>query len=129
MIGTRSKKSIVAAGAAFGLVALIAASVALATHVTGSQPAEVLITRTVDPDGLDSGWHTHPGPVIVQVEEGAFKLYQGSCAPKIVGPGETYIEVPNMPVRAVSKDAVTWTTTLVIPDSAAPRTNVGDPCA
>jgi len=124
----RSKKPIVFASA-LGLVAMIAASAALATHVAGSQPAEVLITRTVDPDGLDSGWHTHPGPVIVQVEEGYFKLYQGSCVPKIIGPGETYIEVPNMPVRAVSKDAITWTTTLVIPDSAAPRTNVSDPCA
>lgn len=116
-------------GVAFGLVTLVAASVALATHVPGSQPAEVLITRTVDPDGLDSGWHTHPGPVIVQVEAGHFMLYQGSCAPSVIGPGETYVEVPNMPVRAVSKDAITWTTTLIIPGSAAPRTNVGDPCA
>ncbi len=129
MIGIRSKKTIVVATALCGLVATIVAGVALATHVPGSLPAEVIVTRTVDPDGLDSGWHTHPGPVIVQVEAGSFKLYQGSCAPTIVGPGETYIEVPNLPVRAESKDAVTWTTTLIIPDSAAPRTNVGDPCA
>ena len=124
-----SKKAIVLMTALAGLVATVSASVALATHVPGSVSAEVLISRTADPDGLDSGWHTHPGPVIVQVEEGYFKFYQGSCAPKIVGPGETYIEVPNMPIKAVSKDAITWTTTLVIPDSAAPRTNVGDPCA
>lgn len=129
MKALRPRTGIALVAALAGLVALTAASVALATHVPGTQPAEVLISRTVDPDGLDSGWHTHPGPVIVQVEEGYFKFYQGSCAPKIVGPGETYIEVPNMPIRAVSKDAITWTTTLVIPDSAAPRTNVGDPCA
>ncbi|MGH3065366.1 MAG: hypothetical protein ACRDOF_03605 [Gaiellaceae bacterium] len=124
-----SKKTVVLATATVVMAALATASVALATHVAGSQPAEVLITRTVDPDGLDSGWHIHPGPVIVQVEQGAFKLYQGSCAPRIIGPGETYIEVPNMPVRAVANGAVTWTTTLVIPDSSAPRTNVADPCA
>jgi quercetin dioxygenase-like cupin family protein len=122
-------KAVVLALAGLGAVALVATGVALATHVPGSQPAEVLITRTADPDGLDSGWHTHPGPVIVQVESGHFMLYQGSCAPRIVGPGETYIEVPNTPVRAMSKDAITWTTTLIIPDSAAPRTNVSDPCA
>ena len=46
-------------------------------------------------DGFDSGWHQHPGPVIVQVQRGYFKIYQGSCAPKIVGPGETYIEIPS----------------------------------
>ena len=124
----RPKKAIVLATVLFGFVVVAAASVALASHVPGSVSAEVLITRTGDPDGLDSGWHTHPGPVIVQVEEGYFKLYQGSCAPKIIGPGETYVEVPNMPVRAVSKDAITWTTTLIIPDSAAPRTNVSGPC-
>jgi quercetin dioxygenase-like cupin family protein len=127
MKGLRSKR-LVLAGAAFGLVGMIAASVALATHVTGSQPAEVLITRTVDPDGLESGWHTHPGPVIVQVESGHFTMYQGSCAPKIIGPGETYIEVPNVPINAVSKSAITWTTTLIIPDSALPRTPADDPC-
>ncbi len=129
MKGFQSKKAVVLTLLALAGGALAAASAALATHVGGSQPAEVLITRTADPDGLDSGWHTHPGPVIVQVEEGQFKLFQGSCAPKIIGPGETYIEVPNVPVRAESKDAITWTTTLVIPDSAAPRTNVSDPCA
>ncbi len=127
---TLNSKHVVAVTiASLAIAALVTASVALATHVAGAQPAEVLITRTVDPDGLDSGWHIHPGPVIVQVEQGAFRLYQGSCAPRIIGPGETYIEVPNVPVRAVAKDAVTWTTTLVIPDSSAPRTNVADPCA
>lgn len=129
MRGLPTKKAVVLAAAIVSISALATTGVALATHVAGAQPAEVIVSRTVDPDGLDSGWHTHPGPVIVQVEEGSFKLYQGSCAPKIIGPGETYVEVPNMPVRAVSKDAITWTTTLVIPDSAAPRTNVSDPCA
>jgi quercetin dioxygenase-like cupin family protein len=125
----RPTKKLVLTGALLGLGAMIVASVALATHVTGSQPAEVLITRTVDLDGLESGWHTHPGPVIVQVESGHFMMYQGSCAAKIVGPGETYIEVPNVPINAVAKSAITWTTTLIIPDSAAPRTAAADPCA
>lgn len=76
------------------------------------------VVRTVA-DGFDSSWHVHPGIAIVQVQEGSFQIYQGSCTPKTVGAGETYIEVPHMPVRAVATGKISWTTTLI--------TNGGDP--
>jgi hypothetical protein len=71
--------------------------------------------RTTDASGFDSGWHVHPGLVIVQVESGSFQIYQGSCTPKTVNAGETFIEVPWKPVRAVATGSVTWTTSLLIP--------------
>jgi len=80
------------------------------------------------PQGYDSGWHTHPGPAIVQVQEGVFKIYQGGCEPKVVHEGESFIETPLVPVRAVSKGYIKYTTTLILPGSDPDRTIVSDPC-
>jgi hypothetical protein len=63
---------------------------------------------------FDSGWHTHPGLAIVQVQKGSFQITQGSCTPKTVGPGETYIEVPYLPIRAVATGQIVWTTTFLV---------------
>jgi hypothetical protein len=64
-------------------------------------------------DSFDSGWHVHPGVAIVQVQEGSLQLYQGSCTPKTVRAGETYIEVPHLAVRGVATGKAVWTTTLI----------------
>jgi hypothetical protein len=66
-------------------------------------------------DGFDSGWHVHPGLVVVQVEEGSFQFTQTSCTPKTVGAGETFIEVPWKPLRAVATGPVKWTTSIIVP--------------
>lgn len=77
---------------------------------------------------FSSGWHTHPGPVIIQVQEGRLKITQGTCHPNVVGPGETYIETPQLPVLATANKAAKWTATLVVPAGAPLRTDVSDPC-
>jgi hypothetical protein len=120
----RSKKAIVFAIAAFGLVAL-GGSMAFAgvisqqvlfppNNAANSGSANIRIVHTVA-DDFDSGWHTHPGPAIVQVQSGEFKIYQGGCQPNVVHGGETFVEVPGVAVRAISKGPIEWTTTLVIP--------------
>ena len=50
-------------------------------NAANSGAANIRIVHTVAND-FDSGWHTHPGPAIVQVQAGNFKIYQGSCQPK-----------------------------------------------
>jgi hypothetical protein len=65
-------------------------------------------------DNYDSGWHYHPGLAIVQVNEGTFQITQGSCTPKTVSAGSTYIETPYVPVRAVAQGKIDWTTTLLV---------------
>jgi hypothetical protein len=78
---------------------------------------------TVSTDGnFNSGWHIHPGPVIVQVQSGYLKITQATCHPNVVGPGETYIETPGLPVIAEADHAVTWTITEIFPNS-----HPGDP--
>lgn len=127
----RSRKAIALAVALFGVAAAAATSIALAasTVVTDTNDVRLRIARSEFADGFESTWHVHPGPVIVQVQAGYFKLYQGSCAPKIIGPGETYLEIPGVPVTAVAKGEIAWTTSMILPVGSAPATDVADPCA
>ncbi|MGH2655197.1 MAG: cupin domain-containing protein [Actinomycetota bacterium] len=109
---------------AVALSASIVAAQVTSTVLADTNTVRLRIVRTEATGGFDSNWHTHQGPAIVQVQEGRFKIFQESCEPKVVGPGETYIEIPGVPVRAVAKGDITWTTTLVLPNSAP-----GDPMA
>ena len=104
------------------LIGLVAASIATAVAVSAVTSQQVIndttnvhlrVIRTAA-DGFDSGWHVHPGLVIVQVQEGSLQISQGSCTAKTVGPGESYIEVPHMPVRAVTTGRASWTTTFIV---------------
>jgi hypothetical protein len=99
--------------------ALLTTTVAYAA-ITSRQPLasgsglKYEFTRT-SADSFDSGWHVHPGLVVVQVEEGSFQFTQATCTPKTVGAGETFIEVPWKPVRAVATGAVKWTVSIFVP--------------
>ena len=133
----RSKKFL--ALTAFVVVGGTAAAVALPAVISQSVIADgtavhFRVVRTIA-DGFDSGWHVHPGLAVVQVQEGTLQIYQGSCTPKTVGAGDTYIETPYLAVRGIAKGHVAWTATLLTngPDppqiplsSYAPQQ--GDPC-
>jgi quercetin dioxygenase-like cupin family protein len=112
----RSKKGLVSLAAtallAAALTAVGLAAVDSQTVLSDVTNTHFRVVRTVA-TGFDSGWHTHPGPAIVQVQEGSFQITQGSCTPKTVGPGETFIEVPYTPVRAEATGRIVWTTTLI----------------
>ena len=41
-------------------------------------------------------------------------IYEDGCTPKTVGPGDTSIEIPFRPVRAIATGHVVWTTTFVL---------------
>jgi len=103
-----------------GGVAIAAAAAAVAVAAVTSQTVladgntlHYRFVRTAA-DGFDSGWHIHPGLAIVQVQEGSLQLTQGSCTPKTVAAGETYIEVPYLPVRGTATGKVAWTTSLLV---------------
>ena len=93
-------------------------------------------TPTAADPNYDSGWHVHPGLAIVQVKSGTFDITQVGCTPTKVGAGQTFIEIPNTPVRAVSEGAIKWTTSLLLwntggsgPFSPAPLTPLASgPC-
>ena len=85
-------------------------------------------TPTAADPNFDSGWHIHPGPAIVQVQQGSFQITQGSCTPKTVNAGDTFIEIPYVPVRAVATGSIVWTTTLLGKYEDKLLTPVASPC-
>jgi hypothetical protein len=112
----RSKKFLVLLG---GIVAAgIGAAIAIAAVTSQSVPlnttsVQLRVQRTIA-EGYDSGWHIHPGLAIVHVEEGSLQIYENSCTPKTIGPGDTSIEIPYRPVRAIATGHVVWTTTFLV---------------
>jgi hypothetical protein len=112
----RSKKFLVllavlvTAGSA---VAIAIAAVTSQQVITDTTNMHLRVQRTIA-DGFDSGWHVHPGLSIVQVEEGSLQIYENGCTPKTVGAGDTFIEVPYLPVRGIATGHVVWTTSFVV---------------
>jgi quercetin dioxygenase-like cupin family protein len=131
----RSKKWLVLG--VLGVSAAVGVGVAFATLtqnvLTDTNSVRLRIVRSefvpsADQPTFDSLWHTHPGPVIVQVTEGRLRIVQGSCHARSVSAGQTFIEVPEVPVDAVATRAVKWTTSMILPVGPAPATFVSNPC-
>lgn len=106
--------ALIAAGAVVTVAA--AAVISRQTFADGEGGLRYRFEKTtVDASGFDSGWHIHPGLVIVQVEAGSAQFYQGSCTPKTLNPGDTLVEVPWKPARFVTTGSAVWTTSLFVP--------------
>jgi quercetin dioxygenase-like cupin family protein len=124
-----SKKAVILAIALLGATVVgLGVSLAASTVLRDTNDVRLRVIASEFADGFESTWHVHPGPVIVQVQEGAFKIYQGSCQPTVVQAGETYIEIPFVPIKAVAKGPIKWTTTQIVPQADAPATDVSSPC-
>ena len=117
----RSKKFLVLLGGivAAGIGAAIAiAAVTSQSVITDTTSVHLRIQKTIA-DGFDSGWHVHPGIAIVQVQEGSIQIYENGCTPKTVAAGDTFIEIPYLPVRAIATGHVVWTTSFVLDNAGA----------
>lgn len=55
-----------------------------------------MVVRTHDYDvGSSTGWHTHPGPVFINVVQGQVTFYEAddpTCTPRVVSAGEGYVD-------------------------------------
>jgi hypothetical protein len=139
----RSKKWLILT--AVGVAACVGGGVALATvtdtvlsdtHPAGGSANEVRMrivrgdfVPSADQPTFSSGWHTHPGAVIVQVQEGRMKITQGPpCRTTKLRPGETYVEIPELPVLATANRAAKWTATFILPADKPLLTLTDDPC-
>jgi quercetin dioxygenase-like cupin family protein len=127
----RSKKMITLAGVVVVAAALAATGLSavwaqvVQADTVGGVHFRIVSTSASD---FDSGWHTHPGLAIVQVVQGSLQITQGSCTAKTVGVGETFIEVPFVPVRATAVGRVVWTTTFLLKTEDPVLTTVASPC-
>ena len=100
------------------VIAGIAAAIAIPavtsqSVITDTTSVHLRIQKTIA-DGFDTGWHVHPGLAIIQVQEGSLQIYENGCTPKTVAAGDTSIEIPYQPVRAIATGHVVWTTSFVL---------------
>ncbi|MBA2294856.1 MAG: hypothetical protein H0W16_06960, partial [Actinobacteria bacterium] len=63
---------------------------------------------------FDSAWHTHPGVVIVQVQQGSLSYTGANCVKKTYAAGDTFIEIPNTTARVVGVGEAKFTATFIV---------------
>lgn len=74
-----------------------------------SKPAfEMAVQRIKFNPGGQSGWHSHPGPVFIQVVYGRMTFYQAddpTCSPIVRSAGQGYLDLGAQPHIAVNETA------------------------
>jgi quercetin dioxygenase-like cupin family protein len=63
----------------------------LFTRVRGD--SDLYITQNTIQPGGQSGWHTHPGPSLVTVTEGAVTVYEDDCTSATYSLGQTFTDL------------------------------------
>ena len=146
----------VVAAAAIGLVFIVLAGAALATpplgilsaavqargtlgedqlvnsksgvHVKTKGSADLVTQKIVIGGGGHTGWHSHPGPVLVTVKTGALRLIyanDASCQGTVFGAGDSFIDRGDAVVHiarneSLLSDVELWATYFVPGEPGAP---------
>ena len=88
-------------------------------------------TVTVLPGG-SSGWHSHPGIVIVSVKTGSITFYDQTCVGTVHGAGTAFIEAagdgPGMARNESATENAVLYVTYVVPTTAILRHDEDSPC-
>jgi len=93
-------------------------------------PTDVRVQKLVFAAGSFSGWHHHPGIIVVAVESGAVTLWDSTCNSKTYGPGlpsgAVFTEGGDDPVQATSATGATAYVTYVAPNADPPVFRIED---
>jgi|SRR5665647_1747362 len=99
-------------------------------------PTDVMVQKIVQDPGGSSGWHHHPGVVIVAVQSGSVTVWDSDCNPTTYGPGlpngAVFTEGGDEPGQVTSSGGATLYATFVAPNADPPVFRLEDdapPCA
>ena len=96
-------------------------------------PTDVLVQTISFQPGGTSGWHFHPGLVIVVVESGQVTTHDASCQTATYGPHQSFVESGTEPFMVSHKSAADKAVvyaTLVVPAGSPFRIETAPPaCA
>ena len=143
VIGTLAGVALGSPGAGITSTNLVTANFEKAVHVNSDRvkfrtkdATDVRVQKVVFEPGAFSGWHHHPGIVLVAVESGAVTLMDSHCNSKTYGPGlpngAVFVEGGDKPVQATSTNGATAYVTYVAPNADPPLFRIEDdppPCA
>jgi quercetin dioxygenase-like cupin family protein len=96
---------------------------------------ETVVQEIVIGPGGHTGWHSHPGPVVVLVKSGALTFYDGDdpgCTPRRYEAGQAFIDRGQGHVHIARNLSTTdnlelWATYFDVPPGGAFRLDVPDP--
>jgi quercetin dioxygenase-like cupin family protein len=98
-------------------------------------PSDFMVQYSGYAPGGYSGWHSHPGPVLVTVKRGSATWYEGSdptCTPQAYPAGSAFVE-PAGSVHTVQNESPTeqleLVTTYIVPVGVATRQDQAQPVA
>jgi quercetin dioxygenase-like cupin family protein len=97
---------------------------ALGVKFSTEQPTDVYVQQVDIAPGGVSGWHEHPGLVMVAVATGAVIVHAGCQAGQQYSAGQSFVEPPLTPIlveNASSTSPAQNFATLVVPAGRAPR--------
>lgn len=102
-------------------------------HVRDAQ--ETVMQQIVIGPGGQTGWHSHPGPVVVLVTSGALTFYSNedpSCTPRTYSAGQAFIDSGQGHVHLArnldaTQNVVLWATYFDVPPGAPFRLDAADP--
>ena len=97
--------------------------------------ADTVMQRIVIAPGGHTGWHSHPGPVVVLVAAGELTFYSGedpACAPRTYSAGQAFIDSGQGHVHiarnlSTTEETVLWVTYFDVPPGAGVRIDAPDP--
>ena len=93
---------------------------------------DILVAQVTAQPGGYSGWHSHPGPVLVAVKTGVLAIYTGddpTCTPKYFAAGGAFVEEADHVHFARNEGTVAFEAyaTFVLPAGVPARTDVSNP--
>ena len=97
------------------------------------KPSDFVVLGLHFAPGGTTGWHSHPGPAMVVVQEGTFTLYNASdrkCRPHRYGPGQAFVDRGGGNVhigRNETDQPVRVLVTFVLPKGAPTTIDAPDP--
>lgn len=100
-------------------------------RIQAKGPNDVLQAKLVFQPGGDTGWHTHPGPVIVVVKSGALTETHSNGCVTVHPAGSVFYESAGEVHRAVNQTGQVTEVyvTFISPAGAPPLQPTGDPGA
>ena len=121
------KRSIVLVIAFATLIGGVSAGLSLATPSSGSVTVQygrstfskfhtsmgagdIVVTENTFAPGGYSGWHSHPGKVVIAVQRGAITLFRGNdplCAGTTHVAGDVFVERPSVVYNGVNESTTT----------------------
>jgi quercetin dioxygenase-like cupin family protein len=92
-------------------------------------PSDILQAQLVFQPGGDTGWHTHPGPVVVVVKTGALTEYESNGCIVVHPTGSVFFEEKDAVHRAVNETGgvVEVYATFISPAGSQPLIPASDP--